>query len=82
MKQADRERWWDKNERLNAGAELRVGDHITDGYGASGVITGIDAWEDGGPLSVENHGAVDIVLDGGEAEHFVLFGWQRFFRRS
>lgn len=79
MKITDLQRWWDKNERLNAGAVLQVGDRITDAYGNAGVITKIDTWGDE-PLSIENHGTVNIELDSGGEEHLVLLDWQRMFR--
>jgi hypothetical protein len=82
MKAADRGRWWDKNERLNAVAELCVGNRVTDAYGVTGVVREIDRWERDGPLDVSNHGSVTIDLDNGEEAHYMFFGWQRIFRRT
>ncbi len=82
MNTADRQTWMDKTERLNASATLEVGMRVRDPYGAEGTVVKIEDWAESGPLSIENHGTVTVLMDkDGEDEHYSLFGWERWLRR-
>lgn len=66
---------------------LKIGDKVQDKQlKFIGTIVAIDLWEDSGPLSIENHGALDIKVTScgtttyprvGDTEHYVYFGWNK-----
>lgn len=72
---------------------IKIGDTVTlkkDSYFYkkgdrwTGIVRDISPWEDGGPLSPENHGSIEIelltvekyYLKPGELEHFTFWGWE------
>lgn len=72
---------------------IKVGDIVTPKKGCpayeegarwTGEVVEIDLWEDIGPLTVENHGNIDIKLltvenyslDVGEEECYCFYGWE------
>lgn len=54
----------------------RPGDRVRDKRSKQcGTVVSAVAWE--GEPSDENHGCVEVVMDDGTLDHYVLFGWQR-----
>ena len=78
MRGEEYDRWCARNLRENTGYTLKVGDRIMDRWWTKGAVTQIVIWD--GEPSVENHGAVNVLLDSGEEEHYVWFGWETNFR--
>jgi hypothetical protein len=68
---------------------IKVGDKVrTVGYfkGVAGIVEAIYDWSEGGPLSVENHGIIEVRVESvqkgtrsaprvGEIEHYVVYEW-------
>lgn len=82
MKRDQYRAWCDKNERLNENHTLVVGDRVLDVLlgRRSGTVTYINDWSKNGPLTNENHGTVNVMLDTGEEEHYCLVNWKRHLR--
>lgn len=81
MNKNDYRAWSEKTERLNANHDLQVGDHFYDAYNnRRGKITLIDDWAHNGPLTNENHGTINVILDTGEEEHYCLVNWKQIMR--
>lgn len=77
-------------------ARLKIGDNVRSiglFSGIEGIITDYSEWEQDGPLSVENHGSIEIkvtkitnnnryhYLKIGDLEHFVVHNWQKHLER-
>jgi hypothetical protein len=82
MNTKDRQAWIAKTTRLNEGADLTIGTRVKDPWGAAGVVKLIEDWAEAGPLTVENHGTVTVLLDSGEDEHYCLYNWNTILRRE
>lgn len=76
-------------------ARLKIGDNVRSiglFSGVEGIITDYSEWEGNGPLSVENHGTIEILVTKitnkqysyiqiGSKEHFVVHNWQKYLER-
>ncbi len=80
MKQKDKMAWWDKNERLNANIEPKIGMEVVDADGFHGVVVKIV------PKSEEFHGTLfvwqrdKIGYGADNCEHYTIDLWKRFLR--
>lgn len=62
--------------------DIKVGDRVhCSHHNIDGVVTLVDSWMDSGPLTVENHGSVNVLLDNGEEEHYCLINWFACLRK-
>lgn len=83
MKAKDRLAWMEKNKRLNAGVELKLGQRVIDGYGLKGVVVKVIK-----PLEEddESHGTIYVWQEdktgygADNCEHYTHTSWHAFLR--
>jgi hypothetical protein len=80
MKNKDKEAWYDKNERLNASIEAKIGMEVVDANGYHGVVVKIV------PKSEDFHGTLYVwqkdrtEYGSDNCEHYTIDIWKRFLR--
>jgi hypothetical protein len=80
MKNIDKIAWWDKNERVNADKDLKLGDTVTDADKNIGVVVKIV------PASEDFHGVIYVWqrdrfnYGDDNCEHYSADSWKRHLR--